>query len=217
MTISRVLNKLHPASWLLLFSVVVSAVSAINPNGYDVWFFELMLGVPIVLFLWCTRNRFQFSNFVYGWVGVHFVVLAIGAHYTYAEEPFFNWLKEVLGLERNYYDRVGHFFQGFVPFLIVREVVLRTTTINNGKMLNFLSAMTVTGFSAIYELIEMLTVKIFYPTEGIMWLGMQGDVWDAQNDMLQCLSGALLAWLLLSRWHNKSMERLLGRRTHRKA
>lgn len=147
MSFSQLVKRLHPASWLLLFAVVVSAISAISPNGYDVWFFELMLGVPIVAVLWLTRNRFQFSNFVYGWVAVHFVVLALGAHYTYAEEPFFNWLRDVFGLERNYYDRVGHFFQGFVPFLIAREVILRTTTINRGKMLNFLSALSVTGLT----------------------------------------------------------------------
>jgi len=208
------MSKFHPATILLFFCVIVGAISAISPNAYDVWFFELMLGIPIVLVLWLVRNRFQFSNFVYGWVAAHFVVLAIGAHYTYAEEPFFNWLKDVLGLERNYYDRVGHFFQGFVPFLIAREVVLRTTTINRGKVLNFLSVLSVTGLSAVYEMIEMLTVKLFYPTEGILWLGMQGDVWDAQNDMLQCMLGALSAWLFLSRWHNTSIDRLLARKKH---
>lgn len=184
--------------------------SAIKPYDYGVWIFELALGLIGLGILIVIYNRFRFSGLVYILVGIHFAILAIGAKYTYAEMPVFNWLRDTFGLARNYYDRVGHFMQGFVPALIVREVLLRKTPLKPGGWLGFLCVSVCLAFSAFYELLEWWMVLVFYPKEGANWLGMQGDIWDAQGDMLMALIGATLAILLLSRAHDQSMGKIFN-------
>ncbi|MCX7918458.1 MAG: DUF2238 domain-containing protein [bacterium] len=182
--------------------------SAINPFDYAVWLFELALGLIGIGILIVIYNRFRFSGLVYIWVGIHFAVLAIGAKYTYAEMPVFNWLRDTFHLARNHYDRVGHFMQGFVPALIVREVLLRKTPLKPGGWLGFICIAVCLAISAFYELLEWWMVVVFYPQEGAEWLGMQGDIFDAQKDMLMALIGATLAIVLLSKAHDQSMERV---------
>jgi len=155
-----------------------------------------------------TYWRFPFSRLVYLLVAVHFTILAVGAKYTYAEMPLFNWLRDTFDLTRNYYDRVGHFAQGFFPALIAREILLRTTPLRPGKMLTFLVASVCLALSAFYELIEWWVVLVFYPESGPEWLGLQGDPWDAQQDMFMALLGAVAALALLSRAHDRSLASL---------
>lgn len=155
-----------------------------------------------------THRRFRFSGLVYLLVAVHFTILAVGAKYTYAEMPLFNWLRDAFGLARNYYDRVGHFAQGFFPAIIAREILLRSTPLRPGKMLSFLAASVCLAMSGFYELIEWWVVLVFYPHSGPEWLGLQGDPWDAQQDMFMALLGAVLALALLSRAHDRSLVSL---------
>jgi putative membrane protein len=193
---------------LFLVGVVAAATiwSGIRPVDYGTWVFELSVGMAGVIILLATYRRFRFSNLVYVLVAIHYVVLAIGAKYTYAEMPLFNWLKDALSLSRNHFDRVGHFFQGFVPAIIVRELLLRTTPLRPGKWVSVLPIAVCLAVSAFYELLEWWMVVVFYPGSGPEWLGMQGDIWDAQGDMLAALVGATGGIVFLSRLHDRSIE-----------
>lgn len=133
--------------------------------------------------------------------------MIVGGHYTYAEMPLFNWIRDTFGLERNYYDRLGHFVQGFVPALIVREVLLRKTALGSGSWLTFLTVSVCLAISAVYELIEFAVAKAT-GTAAEAFLGTQGDVWDTQWDMLLAFIGALTAVILLSGVHNKLLKQL---------
>ena len=194
-----------PIAILVAVSAAILAWSAIRPHSYDLWLFEIATGVIGVAVLVATYRWFRFSSLVYVLVGIHFAILAVAAKYTYGEMPLFNWLRDALGLARNHYDRVGHFAQGFVPAMIVREVLLRTTGLERGKMLAFLVACVCLAVSAFWELLEWWMVVFFYPDSGPEWLGLQGDVWDPQWDMFMALTGAVTALVLLSRIHDRSM------------
>lgn len=195
------------AVWtLIIVAAVATAFSAVRPHDYPTWFFEIMLGVPGVVLLAATYRRFRFSSLVYVVCAVHFVVLAVGAKYTYELVPLFTWIKEVLGLSRNHFDRVGHFMQGFTPALLMRELLLRTSTLRRGKWLTLVCICVPLAFSAFYELLEMWCVAAFYATEGNQWLGMQGDVWDAQWDMTMALCGAIVALAFFRRLHDRTMR-----------
>ncbi len=198
----------NPVRALVIFCAVVLAWSAYKPHDYATWFFETFIGVGGVIALAVTARRFRFSSLVVLLVAIHFVILAAGGKYTYAVNPWFEWLKEALGLARNHFDRVGHFAQGFVPAIIARELLLRTSGLQRGKWLSVICIALCLAISAFYELIEWWAVALFYPTEGPQWLGMQGDVWDAQQDMFMALLGATCAILLLSRLHDRSMRKL---------
>jgi putative membrane protein len=192
--------------YLVSLSVVVLVWSAIKPDDYGTWLFEIMAPVCEVAVLAITFKRFRFSNLAFVLVGIHFIILAIGAHYTYAEMPLFNWLKERFNLSRNYYDRVGHFFQGFVPAMLMREILLRCTPLQAGKMAALLCGSVALAISALWELLEMWTVKLFHADDGVQWLGMQGDVWDTQMDMQMALIGAVVALFVLSKLHDRSIR-----------
>lgn len=201
--------KNHRAFATLMAVAAISILgSAIRPADWGVWAFELSLGIGEVVVLAALYRRFRFSGLVYLLVAMHVVILAAGAKYTYAEVPLGHWLRETLHLARNPFDRVGHFAQGFVPAILVREVLLRATPLARGKMLAFLTVCVCLAFSAAYELLEWGIVGAFYPTSGPEWLGMQGDPWDTQEDMAMALCGATLSLLLLSRVHDRSMESL---------
>jgi len=122
--------------------------------------------------------------------------------------PAFNWLRDEFGLARNYFDRVGHFMQGFVPAMIARELLLRKFDIKRGKFLFFIVTSICLAISAFYEFIEWWMVIAFYPEAGMEWLGIQGDIWDAQQDMFMAFVGAILAQLLLNKLHDRSMKEL---------
>ena len=194
------------AMWVLVgVTLAVTGLSAIEPYDYPTWAFELMLGWIGVAVLVGINRKVLFSGLVYYVAAVHVVVLGIGAHYTYAEMPLFNWMKEAWGLSRNHFDRVGHFMQGFTPALMMREVMLRRMKMERGKMLVLISVAVPLAFSALYEILEAGWVVAFYPQEGAGWLGMQGDTWDAQWDMCMAMVGAVVAVGVFGRWHDRSM------------
>ncbi len=192
---------------LLVVAIVATGWSAIAPTDYATWFFELSIGAAGVAVLVATCGRFRFSGVVYVVVAVHYVILAAGAKYTYADMPLFDWLQEALGLSRNYYDRVGHFAQGFTAALVTRELLLRGTGLKQAWVIAAVAVSAGLSFSAAYEIFEWLWVLAFYPDRGPEWLGMQGDVWDAQADMLTALVGAAAAMLFLRRIQDRQVDR----------
>lgn len=191
---------------LLAWCAIVLLWSAIAPLDYGVWAFESLPGLLGVFLIASLHRRFAFSPLVHALIAIHFAVMAVGAKYTYAEMPLFNWLRDTLSLSRNHYDRVGHFMQGFVPAIIARETLLRCSMLSRGKMLFLVCVCICLAFSALWEIIEVWVVITFYPTSGQEWLGTQGDIWDTQRDMTMALIGAALALLTLSRLHDRSMK-----------
>jgi putative membrane protein len=189
---------------MLAYCAAIFTWSAIHPYTYRDWLFEIVLGGCGIVLMAALWRRFPFSTLAY----VHFTVLAIGAKYTYALNPWFDRIKEAFDLSRNHFDRVGHFMQGFAPAILAREAILRTSTLKRGKWLFFLVVCFCLSLSAFYELLEWWIVLLWYGNEGEQWLGTQGDVWDPQWDMFMALVGATLSLLLLSKAHDRSMRRL---------
>jgi putative membrane protein len=192
--------------WGLLAAVaMVAAWSAFRPYDVFTWFLEAA-PVPIAAALIAIAYpRWRFTPLALALVAVHAVILLVGAKYTYAEVPLFNWLRDELGLARNYYDRVGHFAQGFVPAIVAREILLRHEVVKRGAWLFVFVTAACLAVSAIYELIEWWTAAATGEAAEA-FLGTQGDPWDTQWDMFLALCGAIVAQLALGRWH----ERLLG-------
>lgn len=197
-------------SKIVLFLLSLSGVlawSAIRPHDYFTWFLEVLPAVAGVAILAVTYGRFKFTHLVYVLVWGHAIILMVGGHYTYAEMPLFNWIRDTFGLSRNYYDRVGHFAQGFVPAMIAREILLRTSPLKKGKLLFFIVVSICLAFSAFYELIEWW-VSAATGSAGDAFLGTRGDVWDTQRDMAMALIGAMSALLALGKYHDKFLEKL---------
>ncbi|HEX5539205.1 MAG TPA: DUF2238 domain-containing protein [Methylophilaceae bacterium] len=192
---------------LLAGLLAVFAWSAIAPRDRYTWLLEIapiLIALPILLL---TYARFRFSRLAYGLMLIHAVILMVGGHYTYAEMPLFNWLRETFDLSRNYYDRLGHFAQGFIPAIIAREILLRTSPLRRGKWLFALVTCVCLAISACYEFIEWWTA-LASGSDADAFLATQGDVWDTQWDMLFALIGALVSQLLLAHCHDESMARL---------
>lgn len=166
--------------------------------------FPVWLGLVALVLTW---RRFPLSRLCLGLLVVHGVILAVGGHWTYAKVPAGDWVKEWFGLARNHYDRTGHFAQGFVPAIFVRELLLRRSGVGRTRWLPFLAGSVCLAFSAFYEFIEWWTALIA-GSGATEFLGTQGDPWDTQWDMFLCLLGATVALLLLSRAHDRSLARL---------
>lgn len=197
----------HYYALLLTILGAVSVWSAIQPHDRFTWYLEVFPVVIALPLLLLTYQRFPFSRLAYGLMLVHAIILLIGGHYTYAEMPLFNWLRDVNGWDRNYYDRIGHVAQGFIPAIIAREILLRTSPLRPGKWLFFLVLCVALAISALYEMLEWW-VAVASGSDAVAFLATQGDVWDTQWDMFLALLGALAALLLLSGWHSRSMRRL---------
>ncbi len=189
--------------WLTVF-VAVTLWSAIEPKDIVIWWLEAMPALIALGLIAATWRRFPLTRLLYWLILLHAVVLLVGAHYTYAEVPLFDWLREPLGFERNNYDKVGHFVQGFVPVIVAREILLRTSPLVPGKWLTFLIVATVLGISAFYELIEWW-VALLSEQAAESFLGTQGYVWDTQSDMMWALVGAVTALGLLTRVHDRQL------------
>ena len=184
------------------------AWSVIHPKDLFTWLLEVfpaLIGLAVILF---TYNRFRLTTLVYVLICIHSVILMIGGHYTYAEMPLFNWLRDEFGFSRNYYDRVGHFAQGFVPAVIASEVILRTTPLRRGKMFSFIIVCICLAISAMYEFIEWW-VALAMGANADAFLATQGDVWDTQWDMFVALCGAVCAMALLQQFHDKQLKSLI--------
>jgi putative membrane protein len=184
--------------------------SAIRPHNYFTWFLEVLPVFVGAALLLPTYYTFRLTSLLYVLLAIHACILMIGGHFTYAEVPLFDWIRDTLHLARNHYDRVGHFAQGFVPFILTREILIRRSPLRPGKWLNFLSIAVCLAFSAFYELVEWGTA-VATGEAATAFLGTQGDPWDTQWDMFMALVGACVSMATLSRAHDKALGRLLGR------
>ena len=190
--------------WLLVFAAVL-VWSAINPADYFTWFLEVLPAIIGLLVLLATRKSFPLTPLVYVLILIHCVILMVGGHYTYAEVPLFDWIRDSFGLARNNYDKVGHFAQGFIPAMVAREILIRKKVVLVRSWLAFLVVCFCLAFSAFYELIEW-AVALASGESAEAFLGTQGYVWDTQSDMGFALVGAVSALLLLSRLHDRQLR-----------
>jgi len=192
--------------WTLMAVCAAGAIwSGLGAPDTATWAFEVLPLTLVVLVFVVRRRYFAFSNLGYGLLTWFFLIQCLGGRYTFAEVPLPQWASELFGLERNPVDRIGHFFQGFVPAMLLREWLIRRRGLPAGGTVFWLVVGCCLGFSAAYELLEMWVVLLFYPDAGPEWLGHQGDPWDAQWDMTMAVSGAIVAQLLLGRWLQRSM------------
>ena len=195
-------------------AAVVLVWSGIEPHDRFTWVLEVapvLIGAPILVALW---PRFRFTRLVYTLLWIHAIILMVGGRYTYAEVPLGFWLQDVFDFERNHYDRIGHFAQGFVPAIIAREILLRRTPLRPGGWLFFLVCSVCLAISACYEFVEWFAA-IAGGSSADAFLGTQGDVWDTQWDMFMALVGSIVAQLVLARLHEKQLTRRDSGRTIR--
>lgn len=192
--------------WLSIYFAVL-IWSGTNPKDYFTWFLEVLPAlIGLGVMIW-TYKSFPLTPLVYFLILIHCVILMIGGHYTYAQVPFFDWLKESFDLTRNNYDKVGHFAQGFIPAIVAREILIRKAVISTDAWRNFFIVCFCLGVSAFYELIEWFAALL--SDEAVdAFLGTQGYIWDTQSDMFWALCGAVAALLILSRYHDKELKKL---------
>lgn len=195
-------------SALVLIVVAVLLWSGIAPHDRFTWFLEVapvLIGIPILL---ATARRFPLTPLVCVLLAIHACILMAGGKYTYAEVPLGYWVGNLMGWTRNNYDKLGHFAQGFVPAMVAREILLRTSPLKRGKWLGFIVVCICLAISAMYELVEWRTAVA---TGGAAdaFLGTQGDVWDTQEDMAMALVGSIVSLLSLSWVHDRQLSKML--------
>jgi putative membrane protein len=199
----------HPSPRLLavLFCAFAAVFiwSAIRPHDYFTWFLETVPAMLGLVILAVTYRRFPLTSLLYTLICVHAIILCVGGHYTYAEVPLFNWLRDAMHGARNNYDKVGHFVQGFVPAILAREVLLRRTPLRRGGWLFYIVTSICLGFSACYELFEW-GMAVWSGSAADAFLGSQGDPWDTQSDMAMALIGAIVSQITLSKLHDKQLR-----------
>ncbi|NND91971.1 MAG: DUF2238 domain-containing protein [Granulosicoccus sp.] len=190
--------------WVAVF-VSVFVWSGYQPEDLYTWLLEVSPALIGFAVLVVTRSSFPLTSMVYGLILLHCVVLMIGGHYTYAKVPLFEWIRDVTDGDRNNYDKVGHFVQGFVPAMIAREIIIRKNLINGSAWIGFFSVCFCLAFSAFYELIEWW-VALLSGSDAEAFLGTQGYAWDTQSDMAFALIGSILAITMLSRLHDRQLQ-----------
>ncbi|MCE0555576.1 DUF2238 domain-containing protein [Motilimonas sp. E26] len=190
--------------WAFTFLAVLFW-SGIEPKDQFTWFLEVLPAIIGAVLVAATYQSFRLTPILYFFILAHCVVLMVGGHYTYAEVPLFDGL---FGSERNNYDKVGHFFQGFVPALLAREILIRKNVVNGDFWRSVIIVSICLAFSAFYELVEWW-VAIATGENAEAFLGTQGYVWDTQSDMGLALLGAICSLLVLSSVHNKQLQKEL--------
>ncbi|MBI2814332.1 MAG: DUF2238 domain-containing protein [Opitutae bacterium] len=196
--------------WFCALLAPVLGWSAVAPHDYFTWFLEVLpifIGLPVAL---AVQRRFPLSSLLLVLLWLHSVILIVGGHYTYARVPLGDWAMHWFGGTRNNYDKLGHFAQGFVPAILTREVLLRTSPLKGSKWLPVLVVSVCLAFSALYELLEW-AVAVWSGSAADDFLGTQGYAWDTQTDMALALVGAIAAMLLLPRWHDRSLAKVIGK------
>ena len=194
------------SSGLIISLAVIFIWSVINPLDLFTWFLEVLPVIIGVIILFMTYKKLKFTTLVYVLLWLHAIVLIVGGHYTYAENPLFNWIRDTFELQRNYYDRLGHFVQGFFPAIVAREILLRKSPLKRDNWLFFITICICLAISAFWELIEWW-VAVATGEAAEAFLGTQGDIWDTQWDMFLALCGSTISLLLLGKLH----DRFLGK------
>ena len=195
---------------LTVFAVLLSGIlaySGIEPFDRMTWALEVFPVAIALVVMVASYRRFPLTTLLYVCIFAHCLVLILGGVYTYARVPLGFEIAELFNLTRNPYDKIGHFFQGFVPALVAREVLIRGEFVNGRRMLNFLIVCVVLAISAFYELIEWW-VAVLAGQGADEFLGTQGYAWDTQSDMLLALIGAIAALVLFASWHDRQLEKL---------
>jgi putative membrane protein len=189
---------------LLAIGSLLLGISAIHPHDYTTWWLEtfpIFITVPILM---ASYKRYTLTSLVYRLLFAHALILILGGHYTYAEVPLGNWMQDWFDFTRNHYDRIGHLAQGFVPAMLFRELLLRSSPLRQGRLLFTMVVASCLAVSASYELIEWAAaVTLGYGADA--FLGTQGDPWDTQTDMLMALIGAISAQALLGKMQDRQL------------
>jgi len=191
------------AAWSAVF-LAVFVWSGIAPKDTVTWMLEVAPAAAAAVVLLATRWRFPLTRLAYGLILAHCIILMVGGHYTYAEVPAGEWLRDLFEPPRNNYDKLGHLAQGFVPAIVAREVVIRLRVFNSAAWRNVFIVSFCLAVSAFYELVEWW-VAVFSGEAAEAFLGTQGYVWDTQSDMFLALVGAIAALLLLGRVHDRQL------------
>lgn len=189
---------------ILLFFIGLIG-SAITPHDYFTWILEVFPAIIGFVILAVTFKQFKFSYLTYCFILVHCYILFIGGHYTYAQVPLFNWIRDIFHQSRNNYDKLGHFAQGFIPAMIVREIYIRKKIIQKKSWMSFLTVVVCMAISMCYEFLEWF-VSVASGSSGDSFLGTQGDVWDTQSDMLFATIGAICMVVFLSKLQNENIR-----------
>ncbi|WP_242972906.1 DUF2238 domain-containing protein [Anaeromicrobium sediminis] len=198
-------KKLH--IFYLITTIIMLILSGINPYERSTWFLEIapvLIALPILIY---TYNKFRLTDLTYTLIWIHCIILMVGGHYTYAKVPLFDYIRDYFGLVRNYYDRLGHIAQGFIPAIIARELLIRKTPLKSGGWLFTIVVFMCLGVSAAYELIEFLAAKIL-GENAEAFLGTQGDVWDTQWDMTCALIGSITSLIIFRKYHDRLIKNL---------
>ena len=192
--------------WLFIYSVVF-IWSLINPKDLFTWFLEVLPAMIALIVLVRTYKNFKLTTLVYTLILIHCIILMVGGHYTYASVPLFDFIKDFLNQDRNNFDKLGHFAQGFIPAIVAREIIIRKSIITIESWRNFFIICFCLGFSAFYELIEWW-VALLSNEASNDFLGTQGYIWDTQSDMAWALFGAIFALIVLSKYHDKQLKKI---------
>lgn len=192
--------------WLFIYSVVF-IWSLINPKDLFTWFLEVLPAMIALIVLVRTYKNFKLTPLVYTLILIHCIILMVGGHYTYASVPLFDFIKDFFNQDRNNFDKLGHFAQGFIPAMVAREIIIRKSIITIESWRNFFIICFCLGFSAFYELIEWW-VALLSNEASNDFLGTQGYIWDTQSDMAWALFGAILALIVLSKYHDKQLKKI---------
>jgi putative membrane protein len=193
--------------WLTVFTGVL-VWSAIDPKDQFTWFLEVFPALIGFVLIVLTYKKFPLTPLLYTLILIHMIILMVGGHYTYAEVPLFDWIKEVFHQSRNNYDKVGHLAQGFIPAILACELLIRKHVVTASRAwLNYIVLSIILAFSAFYELIEWW-VAVATGEDAEAFLGTQGYVWDTQSDMMYALIGGITALILLSRLHDRQIKKI---------
>ncbi|MDR1761782.1 MAG: DUF2238 domain-containing protein [Bacteroidales bacterium] len=187
-----------------LIILIASFIVSFDRATWWLEVFPILLGLPVLFF---TYKKFPLTRLLYILLIIHFVILAVGGIYTYAKVPLGYWMQDWFGFSRNNYDKIGHFAQGFIPALLVREILLRTSSLKQGNWLNFIVISICLAISALYEMLEWWT-SVILGASAEDFLGAQGYEWDAQSDMFLALIGAITALIVFSKYHDKLLKKL---------
>ena len=193
--------------WITAIVIAALALSGVGPYDRLTWYLEIFPVAVALPVLYLTARSFPLTPMLYWMIGLHCLVLILGSHYTYARVPVGFWVQDLFDFSRNHYDRFGHFMQGFVPAIAVREILKRLSPLKGGGWLGFLTVMTCLAISAMYEFLEWW-VAVAAGIAADSFLATQGDVWDTQWDMFLAGIGATLAVLTLSRMHDRALGRM---------
>lgn len=190
--------------FLIILFISTFILSAINPKDYFTWMLEVFPAVIGFILLIFTFKKFQFTYLTYVFILIHCIILFVGGHYTYAEVPLFDFIKDIFHQDRNNYDKIGHFAQGFVPAMITREILIRKNIVSSNNWLSVFTVSICMSISVLYEFLEW-GVALGTGESADAFLGSQGDVWDTQADMLYATIGAICMILLLGKIQRKTI------------